>query len=67
MFGNNILDLVIKSTNNPMDFIIGLPSSKGKDAIFLIVDRLTKYAHFVGISSKSKASQVVDSYVKRYF
>jgi hypothetical protein len=50
-----------------MEFITGLPTSEGKYVIFVIVDRLTKYAHFVGISSKSKASQVVDSYVKNIF
>jgi hypothetical protein len=50
-----------------MDFITGLPTSEGKDVIFVIVDRLTKYAHFVGISSKAKASQVIDSYVKNIF
>jgi len=47
-----------------MDFITDLPISKGKDSIFVTVDRLTKHAHFIGISSKAKASQVVDSYVK---
>ena len=30
-----------------MDFITDLPSSKNFDAIFIIVDRLTKMAHFV--------------------
>jgi transposase InsO family protein len=30
-----------------MDFINDLPSSKNFDAIFVIVDRLTKMAHFV--------------------
>jgi len=32
-----------------MDFIEGLPVSKGKDKILVIVDRLTKYAHFMGV------------------
>jgi len=34
-----------------MDFIIGLPKSKGKVSIFVVMDRLTKYAHFCGIQS----------------
>lgn len=50
-----------------MDFITGLPTIEGKYDIFVIVDGLTKYAHFIGISSKAKASQVADSYVKNIF
>jgi hypothetical protein len=50
-----------------MEFIMGLPTSEGKDIIFVIVDRLTKYAHFIGISSKAKASQIVDIYVKNIY
>ena len=30
-----------------MDFIKGMPKSKGYSAILVVVDRLTKYAHFV--------------------
>ena len=50
-----------------MDFITGLPTSKGKDIIFVFIEKLTKYAHFISISSKAKASQVADSYVKNIF
>lgn len=32
-----------------MDFIIGLPKSNGKDSIMVIVDRLSKSAHFVAM------------------
>jgi hypothetical protein len=33
-----------------MDFIEALPKSDGKDTILAIVDKLTKYAHFIAMS-----------------
>jgi hypothetical protein len=41
-----------------MDFIIGLPKYEGKSVIMVIVDRLTKYAHFCALSHPFKASIV---------
>jgi hypothetical protein len=47
-----------------MDFITGLPKLEGKDAILVVVDRLTKYAHFCGIQSTYKACQVAEVFMK---
>ena len=39
-----------------MDFIIDFPKSKGKSVIMVVVDRLTKYAHFCALSHPFKES-----------
>ena len=39
-----------------MEFITGLPKSEGKSVIMVVVDRLTKYAHFCALSHPFKAS-----------
>ena len=46
-----------------MDFIEGLPSSNGYSAIMVIVDRLTKYAHFVALKRPFTAIIVAKAFV----
>jgi transposase InsO family protein len=47
-----------------MDFITGLPhTSKGYDSIWVIVDRLTKVAHFIPVNTTYKCSQLAKLYM----
>jgi hypothetical protein len=49
-----------------MYFITGLPRTpKGYDAIWVIVDRLTKVAHFLLVKTTYKGSQFVELYMAR--
>ena len=47
-----------------MDFITGLPKSEGKSVIMVVVDRLTKYAHFCALSHPFKASTVSTAFME---
>ncbi|GJV53054.1 putative mitochondrial protein [Tanacetum coccineum] len=46
-----------------MDFIIGLPKSQGKTIIFVVVYRLSKYAHFMALSHPYTASFVAQVFL----
>src|SRR3954468_14344388 len=49
-----------------MDFITGFPKTqKGSDAIFVVIDRLSKFAHFLPIRESITASQLEDLYISR--
>jgi hypothetical protein len=47
-----------------MDFITGLPKSEGKSVIMVIVDRLTKYAHFCALFHPFKSSIVSTAFME---
>jgi hypothetical protein len=48
-----------------IDFVVGLPRSpRGKDAIWVVVDRLTKSSHFIPMKTKNTAPDLVPLYVK---
>ena len=49
-----------------MDFVVGLPkTSKGYDSIWVIVDRLTKTAHFLPVKTTHTAKQYTQLYMDR--
>jgi hypothetical protein len=50
-----------------MDFITGLSRVQGKDCIFVVVDRLTKFAHFFAIPTDYKAIQVAEIVFREVF
>ncbi|KAK1643793.1 hypothetical protein QYE76_061598 [Lolium multiflorum] len=48
-----------------MDFITGLPmTNKKKDMIWVILDRLTKSAHFLAVNQQDKGEKLIDLYIK---
>ena len=47
-----------------MDFIVGLPQTpKDHDSIWVIVDRLTKVAHFIAMRNDYRTKKFIDLYV----
>jgi hypothetical protein len=49
-----------------MDFIVGLPkTSKGYDSIWVIVDRLTKIAHFLLVKTDHPVAVYAQLYIAR--
>lgn len=50
-----------------MDFIEGLPTSRNKNTILVIVDRLTKYGHFVPLSHPFIAITVAQEYLTHVY
>ena len=54
-----------------MDFMEALHKSREYDAVLVVVDRLTKYAHFIGLqhpfTAKSVAAVLVRDYLTSWF
>lgn len=48
-----------------MEFIIGLPrTSRKHDSIMVVVDRLSKVAHFIVVNSTNSSSEVVKIFIR---
>jgi hypothetical protein len=49
-----------------MDFIVGLPRTRaGFDSIWVIVDRLTKVAHFIPVKTTYNGTTLAELYMSR--
>lgn len=50
-----------------MDFIEGPPVSHNKDMISVVVDRFTKYAHFIALKHPITVKDVVTAFMENIF
>ena len=50
-----------------MDFIEGVPKSAGFSCILVVVDRFSKYAHFVSLTHPFNATTVAPTYMNSVF
>ena len=50
-----------------MDFVEGLPLSENKDIILVVVDRFTKYAHFIALKHPINVKSVAKAFTESVF
>ena len=54
-------------TDISLDFVEGLPKSQGFEVILVMVDRLTKYVHFVPVSHPYITAKIASLYMQHIF
>jgi hypothetical protein len=50
-----------------MNFVSGLPKSKDKDVLMVIIDKLTKYYHLVALSHPFKAFEIAQVFLDNIY
>ena len=60
-----IFDTIISDVT--INFIEGLSRSQGKDVIMLVVDRLSKYTHFIAFSHSYSTKTVAQAYMDNVY
>lgn len=50
-----------------LDFIEGLPKARGFDSILVVIDKFTKYGHFVPLTHPYTAPQVAHTYFNNIY
>jgi hypothetical protein len=54
-------------TSIALDFVTGLPKCEGKEVIMVVIDRLTKFAHFIALSHPYSTLSIVRAFLDNIY